>query len=171
MLITDKSMECESLQAPLLSMANGSSWALDGWCKIMEDNNIKFQALNLTAKECNDIYRDMFPCCSISAFENAYCDQLPNQALILSEITELVSCAADGDISDCINSGIIDIQNLMEQADALKSQIGEDARIQAEQVLLDVIDENLGGNDELIGVWNFAKYEELSEDELEGSRN
>lgn len=165
--ITNKSMECESLQAPLLSMANGKSWALNGWCKIKEDNNIKFQALNLSAKECNDKYREMYPCCSISAFENAYCDQLPNQALILSEIAELVSCAADGDVSDCINSGIMDIQNLISEAESLKLQIGEDVIAEAEQLLLDIIDDNLGGTDELIGIWNFVKYEELSVDDLE----
>ncbi|APA64461.1 hypothetical protein [Maribacter sp. 1_2014MBL_MicDiv] len=166
-ILTKKEADCSKLQTPLLSMANGKTWALDSWCKIKEDNHIKFQALNLTAKECNDIYRDMFPCCNLSVLEDAYCTQLSNQSLVLPEITALASCATDGNISDCINSSIMDIQSLISKAETLKSQIGADVILQAEQVLLDVIDENLGGNDELIGVWNFAKYEELSEDDLE----
>ena len=78
-ILTKKEADCSKLQTPLLSMANGKTWALDSWCKIKEDNNIKFQALNLTAKECNDIYRDMFPCCNLSVLEDAYCTQLYKQ--------------------------------------------------------------------------------------------
>lgn len=159
----NKTIACAPIQKSMVTMANGYKWALGGWCKIKEDNSIVFQSLDLTAKECRDIYRQMHPCCQVSAYEDIYCKQLTNQSKVLSEIEQLVACALDGDLSDCINSSTTDIQNLINEALFLKSEIGEETILQAEIILFDLIETNPGGNNNLIGTWLLERQEEQFE--------
>lgn len=161
--INSKTGACNSLPPILFSAANGMNWALGGWCKIRANNSVIFQSRNLSSKECDDIYRDMFPCCQISPYLDAYCKQIPNQAKVLAVIPELEACAKDGQLGDCIGNALTNVQGVLNNANSLRSLIGEDLILQSENVIYDLIEENLGGNAALVGKWYLDREEELFE--------
>lgn len=158
-----KSQVCTPLNNTLVTMANGYTWALGGWCKIKQDNNVVFQSLNLTARECRDIYRDRFPCCQISTYADVFCKQIPEQAKVLAEINQLVACTEDGDLSDCIGNGLIKVQDVVNNANTLRNEIGAEVIAQAENVIFNLVDNNPAGNNALLGTWLLEKQEEFAE--------
>lgn len=164
---TSKSIACQPMENVLATMANGYNWGIGSWCKIREDNNIVFQQRNLTARECDDIYRTMFPCCQISVYADTYCTQLPNQTKVLAEITELAECFKNGALDDCIINGLINVQEVLNGSTILKNEIGGDIIAQAENVIFNLVDNNPGGNSDLVGKWLLERQEELIQGSLD----
>lgn len=160
---SNKSLAAPTLEKVLFTIANGYRWSLGSWCKIKQDGNIVFQSLNLTVKECREIYREMHPCCNLPAYQGIYSKQLQNQTKVLSEIEELIDCAKDGNVQDCITDGLVSIQDIVNEASSLRDIIGEELILQAENVLFNIVENNPGGNTSLLGTWLLDRQEEVVE--------
>jgi hypothetical protein len=163
----EKSSACTELDAPLKTISNGVTWALGGWCKIKQDNNPIFQLLNLSSKECRDIYRSMFPCCQLAVTNEAYCTQLTQQDKTLAEITELTPCTQNGDTSACVTAAQTTVQDAINETISLVSLISENVISDAEAVLLDTGETPPSNNNELAGIWFMERYSDIEIDAID----
>ena len=160
---SSKSQTCQKVQQARVTMANGYRWALGGWCKVKLDNNVVFQSLNLSAQECRSIYLDLNPCCAVPVNQDLFCKQLEKQALVLSEMPDLKACVSQDNVNECIVEVLAQVDNLLENAAQLSDEIGAILLAEVNQKLIEDIDNNLGGNSDLLGTWTLLRNEEFFE--------
>jgi len=105
----------------------GYSWALGGLCEIRDGNGGEVQFPNLSVGACRNIFHDRFGHARIRVEdENKVCQQMDNQASILSLISDYADCVTQSTLTDCITLGLSNIEAILENADDVFNSIGED---------------------------------------------
>lgn len=106
----------------------GYSWELGGLCEIRDGNGGEFQITNIPVQACRNIFHERFGHSGIPVGqENKVCQQIDNQASVLSLISDYADCVTQSTLTDCIDLGLSNIETILENADDVFNNIGVDA--------------------------------------------
>ncbi|QCX01639.1 hypothetical protein FGM00_16535 [Aggregatimonas sangjinii] len=104
----------------------GYSWALGGLCEIRDGNGGVRQLDNISRRACQNTFRAIHGGLQIPVNEEKACKQLENQPAMLGLIPGYANCASENNASDCIAQGLLEIEDLIDNAESVFETIGED---------------------------------------------